>query len=128
MVPIVSKRLDMDEQETQRSLLHHENEKRYKELKMRNEQLKLDITQVSPSLQFGGEFCFVLVSVEKSVYWNTTNECTIVYEWHTVICRTRKKPSIASWDRLPGARSVSSGEYDSSTNYRKHQHKVNIST
>ena len=36
----------MDEQETQKSLLHHENEKRYEELKTRNERLKHEISQV----------------------------------------------------------------------------------
>ena len=46
MVPILSKRLDMDEEETQKSLIHHENEKRYEQLKERSDSLKQEIAQV----------------------------------------------------------------------------------
>jgi len=45
MVPILSKRLDMDEEETQKSLIHHENEKRYEQLKERSDSLKQEISQ-----------------------------------------------------------------------------------
>ena len=36
----------MDEEETQKSLIHHENEKRYEQLKERSDSLKQEIAQV----------------------------------------------------------------------------------
>lgn len=46
MVPICSKRMDMDEEEVQKSLVNHEAEKRYEQLKERNECLKKEIAMV----------------------------------------------------------------------------------
>ncbi|XP_067951624.1 gamma-aminobutyric acid type B receptor subunit 1-like [Watersipora subatra] len=51
MLPILSNRLDMDEEETQKSLLNHENEKRYDELKKKNERIKQEISQKENQIQ-----------------------------------------------------------------------------
>lgn len=46
MKPILTRRLDMGEEDVQASLVNYEIEKRYEQLKERNEGLKQEIAQV----------------------------------------------------------------------------------
>jgi len=46
MIPIIRRRIDLDQHETQQVLIHQENEKRLDELKERNDTLKQQIAQV----------------------------------------------------------------------------------
>ena len=77
MVPILSKRLDMDEEETQKSLIHHENEKRYEQLKERSDSLKQEIAQVMIKCRLKRvtdimEFtsCGLHVTIRLPMFWN----------------------------------------------------------